>query len=164
MKRANDDDGDAPAARRPGRPRRAPVATPHAITDAYSWDERKNEHNRSKHAITFETAVLVFEDPRQVTSPPETIGGEQCWRTVGMASPGLMLLVVHTRRRSSPDQIHIISARRLTKTERLLFDNVKAGHSTQILGHAAESGDRAWFGPRGYRRRAFAKRRPDGAE
>jgi len=159
MKRARDDDHDAPGARRPGRPRRAPVADPRAIADAYSWDERRNEQNRSKHSVGFEIAALAFEDPRQITSPPETIGGEQRWQTVGMASPGLMLLVVHTRRRSSPDRIHIISARRLTKTERLLFDNVKSGHAAQILGHAATSAGRAWFGPRGYRRRTFARRR-----
>jgi uncharacterized DUF497 family protein len=164
MKRARDDDDGPPKARRPRQPRRAPVADPHAIADAYSWDERQNEKNWSKHSVGFETAVLAFEDPRQITSPPETIGGERRWQTVGMAGPGLMLLVVHTRRRSSPDRIHIISARRLTKTERLLFDDAKAGHSTQILGHAATSDDRGWFGSRGYRRRAFAKQRVDNTE
>lgn len=165
MKRTDDDDRDGPAAGRSRRARRAPAASNlHAIADAYSWDERRSEDNRSKHAIAFETAVLVFEDPRQVTAPTETVHGEQRWQTVGMASPGLMLLVIHTRLPSSPDRIHIISARRVTKTERVLFDSVKSGHSRQILGHTAGAGGRAWFGPRGYRRPGFAKRRAGDTE
>jgi uncharacterized DUF497 family protein len=29
----------------------------------FEWNEKKNESNRSKHGIDFETARLVFEDP-----------------------------------------------------------------------------------------------------
>lgn len=160
MTRAGDDDDDPRAGRRP-RPRRVPVAAPHAIAGMYTWDERTHEHNRSKHSIAFETAVLAFEDPRQVTSPPETVGGEQRWQTVGMASPGLMLLVVHTRRAADPDRIYLLSARRVTKAERLLYDNVKGGRSKQVLGHPATPADRAWFGAHGFRRRVFGRRRDD---
>jgi uncharacterized DUF497 family protein len=31
------------------------------------WDRAKNEINRTKHGIDFETAQLVFDDPRCVT-------------------------------------------------------------------------------------------------
>jgi uncharacterized DUF497 family protein len=31
------------------------------------WDEAKNEINRTKHGVGFETAQLVFDDPCCVT-------------------------------------------------------------------------------------------------
>jgi uncharacterized DUF497 family protein len=43
----------------------------------FTWDERKNRANEQKHGTSFETAVLVFDDPyhfslqdREVDSEP----------------------------------------------------------------------------------------------
>ena len=33
----------------------------------FTWDERKNRVNRRRHGISFETAVLVFDDPHHVS-------------------------------------------------------------------------------------------------
>ena len=161
--RGHDGEPDAGPAPRARRPKRAPPAPDRAaITDAYSWDEHKNEKNHSKHSVTFETATLVFEDPQHVTSPPEATDGEPRWQAVGMAGPGLMLLVIYTPRAAalagSPDRIHILSARRVTKAERRLFETARSARSTQVLGHGATPADRGWFGPRGYRDRVLARR------
>ena len=33
----------------------------------FTWDERKNRHNRFKHKLSFETAMLVFDDPHALS-------------------------------------------------------------------------------------------------
>jgi uncharacterized DUF497 family protein len=33
----------------------------------FEWDESKNRQNLLKHDIRFETAALVFDDPRALT-------------------------------------------------------------------------------------------------
>lgn len=33
----------------------------------WTWDPDKNELNRNKHRISFETAILVFDDPDSLT-------------------------------------------------------------------------------------------------
>lgn len=33
----------------------------------FEWDQKKNLANRRKHRVSFETATLVFEDPRAIS-------------------------------------------------------------------------------------------------
>jgi len=33
----------------------------------FTWDERKNRVNQQKHGVSFETAILVFDDPYHLT-------------------------------------------------------------------------------------------------
>jgi len=33
----------------------------------FEWDEGKNRRNLAKHKVSFETASLVFEDPRALS-------------------------------------------------------------------------------------------------
>jgi uncharacterized protein len=156
-----DDEEGVRASRAPRHRRPAPAPDRAGLGGAYLWDERKNQQNQGKHSIAFEAATRVFEDPLHVTAPIDTAGEPQ-WQTVGMASPGLMLLVVHTL--GAPDseggaaRIRILSARVVTKSERQLFETSKAKRSTQVLGHAATPEDRGWFGPGGLRQRALVKR------
>jgi len=91
----------------------------------WAWSERKNEVNRLKHSLSFETAKLAFADPLalSVADPHE---GEVRWRTFGMVS-GILLLVIHTE----PTEIaggfstpgRIISARKATKSERRAYED-----------------------------------------
>ena len=77
----------------------------------YEWDERKNRENQRKHAgISFELAMLVFEDEHRLISlyrVDET--GEQRWHAVGVVKvrPGVgaVLLVVHAYRRPSDEDL-----------------------------------------------------------
>jgi len=93
----------------------------------FTWDERKNLINQQKHGISFETAVLVFEDIHQVSRPERTVDGETRWQTIGMVNGINVLLVAHTVSERSRDEegdeeiIRIISARKATPQERRVY-------------------------------------------
>jgi uncharacterized protein len=89
----------------------------------FKWDERKNIRNRAKHRVSFETAQLVFDDPRQISMLERIEDHEERWQTIGMASGILLLLVVHTFRGESGDEVtRIISARKATPRERIIYE------------------------------------------
>lgn len=90
----------------------------------FEWDERKNIRNRAKHRVSFETARLVFDDPRQVSLLERIEDSEERWQTIGMARGLLLLLVVHAFRGDGDDEvIRIISARKATPRERSIYEN-----------------------------------------
>jgi uncharacterized DUF497 family protein/uncharacterized protein (DUF4415 family) len=62
----------------------------------FLWDARKNRANTRKHGIDFETAIVVFDDPFQVTLQDREVEGEQRWHTIGMVNDLSIVLVVHT--------------------------------------------------------------------
>jgi hypothetical protein len=62
----------------------------------FTWDERKNQINKQKHGISFETAVLVFDDAHQISLQDRTVGGESRWQTIGVVNGIHVLLVAHT--------------------------------------------------------------------
>ena len=80
----------------------------------YEWDKLKSESNLKKHGISFSDAVGVFEDDFALTLEDDSSEGEQRFVTLGLSSPGI-LVVVWTDR--SFDVIRIISARRATAHE-----------------------------------------------
>jgi uncharacterized DUF497 family protein len=85
----------------------------------FSWDEGKNESNKKKHGVSFETAQLVFDDPNSYSRLDRLEGGEQRWHTTGFVDGVVMLLVVHTWLDDHEEEhIRIISARRATREER----------------------------------------------
>ncbi len=90
----------------------------------YAWDEEKNEANRRKHGVGFETACLVFDDPRHLSRLDRVENGEQRWQTIGMAGGVALLLVAHTWRETEDGEEHIriISARRASKLERKIYE------------------------------------------
>ncbi len=89
----------------------------------FEWDERKNIRNRAKHRVSFETATLVFEDPRVVSILDRIEGNEERWHSIGMAGGVLLLLVVHTYRGAENDELaRIISARKATPRERTIYE------------------------------------------
>jgi len=86
------------------------------------WDEAKNEINRRKHGIEFETAQLVFDDPCCVTFIERLTDGEERWHAIGSIENIIILVVVHTYREEAPDEVvRIISARPATRRERKLY-------------------------------------------
>jgi len=88
------------------------------------WDEAKNRTNRRKHGVSFETAILVFDDPMVASRPDPHSDGDR-WQTLGMAGNAL-LYVVHTE--PAVDVVtgcetgRVISARRVTSFERRLYE------------------------------------------
>ena len=86
------------------------------------WDPAKNEINRTKQGIDFETAQLVFDDPCCVTFVERVTDGEERWQAIGSIENIIILVVVHTYREEVSDEVvRIISARPATRRERKLY-------------------------------------------
>jgi uncharacterized protein len=89
----------------------------------WTWDAEKAQANFEKHGVSFETAVLVFDDPMLV-SEPDPHPDDDRWRVIGRIVDQT-LFVVHTV--IEDDGLpRIISARRATAIERKRYD---AGYS-----------------------------------
>jgi len=90
----------------------------------FSWDELKNRSNRRKHGIGFDTATRVFLDPFNVTRQDQIVSGEERWQTIGRVNGLLLILVAYTviDQEREEDVIRIISARRVTRQERIDYE------------------------------------------
>ena len=90
----------------------------------FEWDHRKAKTNLFKHRISFERATTVFRDPSAISIPDDGHSDtEERWATLGLDSSGCVLLVVHTFKSESDSlcKIRVISARKATKSESLLY-------------------------------------------
>ena len=83
----------------------------------FEWDEEKNRINRQKHGISFETAMLVFNDDNRIEIYDfKHSGDEDRYNTIGCVND--ILFVVYTERK---ENIRLISARLATKLERSVY-------------------------------------------
>jgi uncharacterized DUF497 family protein len=88
----------------------------------FEWDETKNKLNRKKHGIWFEEAKSVFEDINaKVFLDEDYPGVEERFLIIGNNSFGANLIVVHCYRKDD-EVIRIISARKTTKKERMVYE------------------------------------------
>jgi uncharacterized DUF497 family protein len=86
----------------------------------FTWDWREAERNRRKHGVTFDEAVTVFMDPREVMiHDPDHSIDEDRFVSVGMSSAGRLLVVGYTERGRT---IRLIFARRATPPEWMDYD------------------------------------------
>jgi uncharacterized DUF497 family protein len=86
----------------------------------FEWDQAKAGSNAVKHGVAFEDAMMVFRDPLALSRFDEDHSAdEERWITLGVASPGNLLLVVHTWTEIDADhaRVRIISARHATRKE-----------------------------------------------
>ena len=91
-----------------------------AINYNFEWDSRKAHDNRNKHSITFDEATTVFRDSKALSIfDPDHSENEDRWITMGISEKGRLLIVIHTFRKESEDNvtIRIISSRKATKQE-----------------------------------------------
>lgn len=90
----------------------------------WTWDQDKNDANRNKWGLDFETAVRVFGDPLLVTFD-DPYRDERRFRTIG-AVRGVVLIVIHTWKevdsRSNLTIARIISARKANSHERKKYE------------------------------------------
>jgi uncharacterized DUF497 family protein len=79
----------------------------------FDWDPAKAGSNAAKHGVAFEEAMTVLH------LDSDHGAGEERWVTLGRASTGNLLLVVHTWVDIDADRsaVRIISARRPTRSE-----------------------------------------------
>jgi uncharacterized protein len=86
----------------------------------WTWDRDKAAANRGKHGLSFETAVLVFDDPFHASKPDPHADGDR-WQTIGLVGP-----VIHTLPEGdfeADDAVgRIISARKATARERKVYE------------------------------------------
>ena len=91
--------------------------------DALAWDPDKAAGNRVKHGLSFETAVLVFDDPLHASKPDPHPDGDR-WHTIGLVG-SVLLLVIHTwpeKSEGGEPVGRIISARKATAHERKAYE------------------------------------------
>lgn len=87
----------------------------------FEWDPKKAAKNLRKHEISFSEAVAVFGDPLGITGPdPDHSKEEDRSITVGMSDRHRLVIVAHTER---GERIRIISARKLTRLERSVYED-----------------------------------------
>jgi uncharacterized DUF497 family protein len=91
------------------------------------WDEEKNRLNLKRHKIRFETATVVFDDPRAVTIPDRLHDEEEeRFITLGRLEGNIILFVVNTEREADGEEvIRIISARKATPSERKIYEEAQ---------------------------------------
>ncbi len=86
----------------------------------FEWDPPKALANVKKHGVTFDEAATVFLDAMALSGPdPDHSLDESRYISFGMSSLGHLLAVSHTYR---PGGIRLISARRVTRAERKLYE------------------------------------------
>jgi len=91
-----------------------------AINYNFEWDPLKARENRNKHGVEFEEAATIFKDSKALSIfDPDHTETEDRWITMGISEKGRLLIVNHTFREESREEvtIRIISSRKATKKE-----------------------------------------------
>lgn len=88
----------------------------------YQWDDEKNNINKRKHNIDFETAIRVFADPNSVDLYDYNHSDdEERFMIIGVIDAKIVLItVVYTPR---GDVFRIISAREANAAERRAYND-----------------------------------------
>jgi uncharacterized protein len=80
--------------------------------------------NIVKHGVGFDEASRVFSDPHVIIREDRVVEGEERLHAIGCVDH--LLLVVHTiREEGLGAMIRIISARRATPAERMLYEEIE---------------------------------------
>ncbi len=79
----------------------------------FEWDENKEWLNVAKHGVSFQSAVMIFDDPDRLKERSDR-RGEERWLSTGVFE-GKTWAVAYVKR---GDTIRIISARRAGKHEK----------------------------------------------
>ena len=88
---------------------------------SFEWDENKNDINKQKHGISFETASEVFYDNNAILfDDPDHSIGEERFLIIGSTFSSKLCIVSHCYR-DSDNIIRLISAREATKKEKAIY-------------------------------------------
>jgi uncharacterized DUF497 family protein len=86
----------------------------------FEWDPAKAAENLKKHGVSFDEAASVFGDPLALTfEDPDHSASEERLITFGESIQRRLLVISHIPR---PSRIRIISARRITRRERKIYE------------------------------------------
>lgn len=90
------------------------------MSTEFDWDPVKAKVNLVKHRVSFDEAASAFLDPMALSGPdPDHSPVESRFLTFAYSRLGQLLAISHTYR---PGSIRLISARRVTRTERKLYE------------------------------------------
>jgi hypothetical protein len=85
------------------------------------WDEAKNRDNVRKHKVSFGEAATVFYDERALfLEDPDHSDEEDRFLLLGLSNTLRLLVVCHCYR-ADDEVIRIISARKATKAEAVVY-------------------------------------------
>ncbi|MGI0120146.1 BrnT family toxin [Zooshikella sp. RANM57] len=91
----------------------------------FTWDERKNLINQSKHGVSFDEAKTVFfDDYARLIADPDHSEDEERFILLGMSNHFKTLVVCHCYR-ADDHEIRLISARRANKHEQKQYDGFR---------------------------------------
>jgi uncharacterized DUF497 family protein len=86
----------------------------------FEWDEGKAAANLAKHAVSFEEAGTIFDDPLYVDFyDPDHASEEHRYIIIGESRQGRLLVVSYTERGGVT---RLISAREATRSEREAYE------------------------------------------
>jgi hypothetical protein len=88
----------------------------------FTWDAMKDRTNRRKHGVGFDTAIRVFFDPMHLTRQDRVVEGEERWQTIGTVDGKVLMLVAHAAVDEEDEIIRILSARKVTRQERIEYE------------------------------------------
>jgi len=88
----------------------------------FSWDERKNNSNYTKHGVYFDEARSVFlDDNARLIPDPDHSAKEERFILLGMSQKLNILIVIHCYKENE-NNIRIISARKAGKNEINIYE------------------------------------------
>ena len=86
----------------------------------FEWDENKATDNMSKHGVSFDEAMTVFDDPLYVDFyDPDHSYDEHRYIIMGQSKQGRLLIVSYAERE---EVVRLISAREVTRRERETYE------------------------------------------
>ncbi len=86
----------------------------------FEWDASKARVNLSKHAISFDEAKTVFDDPLYVDFyDPDHSDDEERYIIIGQSQQGRLLFVSYAESRN---RTRLISAREATRREKATYE------------------------------------------
>jgi len=87
----------------------------------FTWDDNKNISNKRKHGLSFEEAQTVFFDENAIEfDDPDHSINEERFILLGLNQNLKVLIVCHCYR-SNESEIRIITARKATKKEQIVY-------------------------------------------
>lgn len=88
----------------------------------FEWNDKKAIRNKRKHGISFEEATTAFGDELSITiDDPLHSEDEDRLILIGQSKTLKILVVIHIEKR---EDIRIISARKATKKEQKIYEEV----------------------------------------
>ena len=86
----------------------------------FEWNDEKAKSNFKKHAVSFEEAATIFNDPAIATiSDPDHLIDEERYISIGISVMQRLLIVVHI---DLNNRIRLIGSRKANKAERKNYD------------------------------------------